>query len=127
MKEQSTYKEILNLGVPSFLETLFTTFASIIDSKMVAALGVNAISAVSVTNQPRLFAFSLFFAVNTVTSSLVARYYGKNDRDGANRVFDHVFKIVAVLSVVLGLLLAVLGIVDDVHARRDHFLQDASG
>ena len=82
MEQKGIYKEILNLGIPSFLEALFNTFASIIDSKMVAVMGVSAISAVSVTNQPRLFAFSIFFALNTVTSSLIAKYYGKKDRDG---------------------------------------------
>ena len=60
MDTQSLNKEILNIGVPAFLETLFTTFAAIIDSKMVAVMGVSAISAVSVTNQPRLFIFSIF-------------------------------------------------------------------
>ena len=70
---------------------------------MVSELGVTAISAVSVTNQPRLFIFSIFFALNTVTSSLVARYYGKKDRDVANRIFDHVLKLVLILSVVLSI------------------------
>ena len=56
--KKSLTKEILKIGVPSFLETLFTTFVSVIDSKMVSALGVTAISAVSVTNQPRLFVYS---------------------------------------------------------------------
>ena len=70
--EKRLNREILKIGIPSFLETLFTTFASIIDSKMVSAMGVSAISAVSVTNQPRLFIFSLFFALNTVTTSLIA-------------------------------------------------------
>lgn len=93
-------RDILNIGIPSFLETLFTTFASIIDSKMVSTLGVTAISAVSVTNQPRLFIFSVFFALNTVTSSLVAKYVGKQDRDAANRVLDHVLKLVAILSLI---------------------------
>ena len=85
-------REILTIGVPSFMETLFTTFASVIDSKMVSAMGTSAISAVSVTNQPRLFIFSLFFALNTVITSLVAKYNGANDQESANRVFDHVIK-----------------------------------
>ena len=96
--------EIYDVGVPSFLETLFTTFASIIDSKMVSSMGVAAISAISVTNQPRLFTFSLFFALNTVTSSLVARYLGQHDRDGANRTLDAVLKLVTILSVILSIL-----------------------
>ena len=57
------YREIRKVGVPSFLETLFATFVAIIDSKMVSVLGVTAISAVSVTNQPRLFFYSIFFAL----------------------------------------------------------------
>ena len=106
--EKSLNKEILTIGVPSFLESLFTTFASIIDSKMVSAMGVSAISAVSVTNQPRLFVFSIFFALNTVTTSLIARYHGKNDREAANRVFDHAMKLVLLMSVVLGIMAVAL-------------------
>ena len=108
MEQKGVYKEILNLGIPSFLEALFNTFASIIDSKMVAVMGVSAISAVSVTNQPRLFAFSIFFAIYTVTSSLIAKYYGRKDRDGANMIFDHVLKIVTILSIVMSILLVIL-------------------
>lgn len=107
-EQKGCYQEILKIGVPSFLETLFTTFASIIDSKMVSAMGVTAISAVSVTNQPRLFVFSIFFALNTVTTSLVAKYHGRNDQETANRIFDHVLKLILILSVVLGALAAVL-------------------
>ena len=77
---QNLHKEIIKISVPSFLETLFNTFTGIIDSKMVSALGVSAISAVSVTNQPKLFIFSIFFALQTVTTSLVAKYYGKDDQ-----------------------------------------------
>ena len=40
-------KDILKIGVPSFLEVLFTTFSNIIDSKMVSTMGLTAISAVS--------------------------------------------------------------------------------
>jgi len=97
-------RNIYKVGVPSFLETLFTTFASIIDSKMVSALGTSAISAVAVTNQPRLFVFSVFFALNTVASSLSAKYYGKGDREAANRVLDHVLKLVVILSVIFSIL-----------------------
>lgn len=97
--DKNTLKEILEIGVPSFLETLFSTFANIIDSKMVSAMGVAAISAVSVTNPPRLFIFSVFFALNTVVTSLVAKSLGENDRDKANRIFDGVMKIVTVLSI----------------------------
>lgn len=75
---------------------------------MVSALGITAISAISVTNQPRLFIFSIFFALNTVTSSLAAKYLGRNDRDQANRTLDAVIKLVIGLSVLLSILSVLL-------------------
>ena len=108
-KPENTYREILKIGVPSFFETLFGTFASILDSKMVSAMGVTAISAVSVTNQPKLFVYSVFFALNTVTTSLIARYHGKDDRDAANMVFDHALKLTLILALILSAMAVVLG------------------
>ena len=105
MEAMSTAKnmnrEILGIGVPAFFETLFNTIATIIDSRMVAVMGVSAISSVAVTNQPRLFVYSVFFALNTVTTSLIAKYHGKGNRDAANRVLDHGLKLVLILSLVL--------------------------
>ena len=102
--DEGLNREILRIGIPSFLETLFTTFASIIDSKMVSAMGVTAISAVSVTNQPRLFVYSIFFAINTVTTSLIAKYHGKADQETANRILDHAVRIILILSIALSVL-----------------------
>lgn len=97
-------KDILNIGIPSFFETLFTAIANMIDSKMVSAMGVTAIAAVSVTNPPRLFILSVFIALNTVITSLVAKCVGEDDQDTANRYFDSVLKIVIVLSIGLSIL-----------------------
>ena len=98
---RSSIKEILTIGIPATLETLFTTFSNIIDSKMVSAMGVTAISAVSVTNPPRLFILSVFLALNTVLTSLVAKYMGKKDQDAANRTFAMILQAVVLLSIVL--------------------------
>lgn len=106
--DRSQKREILKIGIPSFLETLFTTFTAVIDSKMVSAMGVAAISAVSVTNQPRLFVYTIFFAINTVTTSLVAKYHGGEDRISANRIFDHAMKIILILCVLLSALTVLL-------------------
>lgn len=96
-------KEILKIGIPAFLESLFTTCSSIIDSKMVSALGITAISAISVTNQPRLFILCAFFAENAVITAVTARAIGKNDRDESNSILLLSLKFstlaVAVLSI----------------------------
>lgn len=96
--------EIFKFAVPSMMEELFTTFTSIIDSKMVSALGVSYISAISVTNQPKFFILAPFVAINTVFSSLVSFYYGKKDRERINSIFLTALYSVIILSIVLGIL-----------------------
>lgn len=96
--------EIFKFAVPSMLEELFTTFTSIIDSKMVSVLGISYISAISVTFQPKFFLFAPFVAVNAVLSSLVSFYYGKKDRKRANAIFLTALYAVIILSIVLGIL-----------------------
>ena len=102
------YKEIVTIGFPTFLETLFVSFATIIDSRMVATIGISAISAVSVTTQPRLFVYCAFFAFNTVTTSLVAKYYGENSQEEANKILDHGLRITLILGAVLSVVSVLL-------------------
>ncbi|MEE1199131.1 MAG: MATE family efflux transporter [Christensenellales bacterium] len=101
-------KEILRIAIPAVLEALFTTMASIIDSKMVSSLGLTAISAVSVTNQPRLFALCVFFAINVVVTSFTARKIGMRDRDDANRVLISALCVALLLVLILSMLCVVL-------------------
>lgn len=103
-EKRKIYKEITVIALPAILESLIVTFTTIIDSKMVSALGVKTISAVSVTVQPRLLILSIFLAMNIVTSSLVAKYYGKNNQDAANEILKIVLKVVVVLSIILSIL-----------------------
>ena len=74
-------QQICNIAIPAAIETLFTTIAGIIDSKMVSALGLNAIAAISVTNQPKLFILCFFFSINSAISALVAKQMGRKDRE----------------------------------------------
>ena len=69
-------KEIWVIAVPAIVESLFNTFSSIIDSRMISRVGTKAIAAISVTNQPRLFVYCVFFAMNTALSALVAHSVG---------------------------------------------------
>lgn len=103
-----TDREIIRIAVPAAAETLFTTLVGIIDSKMVSALGLNAIAAISVTNQPKLFLLCLFFALNTSLSSLVAKNRGKKDRERANEIAVTAFALAAGAGLLLGLLCVLL-------------------
>lgn len=100
--------EVLKIAIPAVFETLFITFTSIIDSKMISSLGTAAISAIAVTNQPKLFIFCFFFAINTVISTTVATKLGKGDRAEANKCFLMSLFIVLAGSCVFGFLSVVL-------------------
>ena len=102
--DPTTRREIMDLAIPAMFETLCTTLTGMIDSSMVSKLGTDAISAISVTNQPKLFLFCFFFAINTVISSTVANCKGRGDRDGANRFFYTSLFFIVIGSVVISLL-----------------------
>lgn len=103
-EELSIKKDVWRIGIPAIAECLFTTLMSIVDTKMVSALGITAISAVSVTNQPRLFLLSIFFALNIAISATVARYMGAKKQREANELFVSAFWIAAILSIVIGII-----------------------
>ncbi|MEG1012328.1 MAG: MATE family efflux transporter [Ruthenibacterium sp.] len=71
---------------------------------MVSSLGVASISAVSVTNQPRLFILSCFFALFTVMTSLTAKYVGQNDRKSVNRLLLAGILCTTLASIVISVL-----------------------
>lgn len=101
-------QEICSIAIPATIETLFTTMAGIIDSKMVSVLGLNAIAAISVTNQPKLFVLCFFFSINITISALVAKQRGRQDRERANEITLAALGLVVLGAVVLGLLCVLL-------------------
>lgn len=103
-------KEIFKYAIPSTMEELFSTFTTIIDSKMVSALGITYISAVSVTHQPISFIAVPFIAINTILSSLISFYYGKKDREKANSIFLTAIYSIIILSVLIGILACVFAV-----------------
>lgn len=103
-------KEFLRIAFPAVLESLVTVVVATIDTKMIACLGKPAISAVSFTTQPRLIFFSVFFALGTAVSIFVAQACGKGDEEEGNYYFHAILKIAVILSVLLGIILALLAV-----------------
>lgn len=101
-------QQICNIAIPAAIETLFTTIAGIIDSKMVSALGLNAIAAISVTNQPKLFILCFFFSINSAISALVAKQMGRKDREKANEITLTAMSLVVMGAVIMGLFCVLL-------------------
>ncbi len=101
-------KEIWVIAVPAIVESLFNTFSSMIDSRMISRVGTKAIAAISVTNQPRLFVYCIFFAMNTALSALVARAVGAKDQRRANGLLVTAMWLTVAASLALGALCSAL-------------------
>ena len=117
------------------MEQLSLAFAGIIDSQMVSALGISAISAVSVTVQPKLFLMCAFsaragslalsvysvdmnlmsinFALGTGFQAscvaLVGSCYGADDEDGIRDYSSRIVKIGLIVSAVCSLAFVIFG------------------
>ena len=100
--------ELIGIAVPAILENLVSVFITAIDTRMIAPLGKTAVSAVSLTVQPKLLFFSIFYALGTAASIYVSQALGRKDREEANEYFHTVLRICILLSVVLGAGLALL-------------------
>lgn len=98
-KDKQFYKQAIKIAWPSVLESFFIALAGMIDTIMVSALGSYAISAIGLTNQPKFIALTVFIAVNTAISALIARRRGQEDKKGANEVFLTAFTINIILCV----------------------------
>ena len=61
MQTKEKTEEFLKIAIPAVLESLVSVIIATIDTKMIAVLGKQAISAVSFTTQPKLIFFSIFF------------------------------------------------------------------
>jgi len=83
--EKTLRKEVLKLALPATGEQLLSMMVSIVDTMLVGHLGASALAAVSLATQWTFMAVTLFAAVSTGATALVARSVGAGDWDTANR------------------------------------------
>ena len=102
--EKSIRKETFDIAWPSVVESVLVALAGMIDTYMVAGLGKVSVAAIGVTNQPKYFVFTVFFATNVAISSLIARRVGEKKKYEANGVFLTGLYFILGLAVVLSLL-----------------------
>lgn len=97
-------KETFDIAWPSVVESVLVALAGLVDTYMVSGLGKVAVAAIGVTNQPKTFVFTVFFALNVAISALVARRLGENRREDANGLFYTGLILALVLCAVLSIL-----------------------
>ena len=85
--DKAFYKYVFALVVPIMIQQGITSFVNLLDNIMVGALGTEAISAVSISNQILLiFQLAIFGGIGAI-SIYSAQFYGKGDMDGMRYSF----------------------------------------
>ena len=98
---RSRHQQLIKIAAPAILENIVSVMITSIDAKMIAPLGKTAVSAVSLTTQPKLFFLSVFYALGTTTSIFVSQALGKKNQDEANEYFHTVLRMCLISSVIL--------------------------
>jgi MATE family multidrug resistance protein len=108
--EQATIRrDVLRLALPAMGEQLLSMMVGIVDTYLVGHLGAAPLAAVGLANQWVFMANTLFGAVATGSTALIARFIGARDPDQANRVLRQsvlMGALIGILATVLGLSLA---------------------
>ncbi len=94
-RQRDFRSEILRLAWPAIVENLLHTMVGIVDTAMVGRLGAGALAAVGLGNQVNQLGLTVFSALATGSTALVARHVGAGEQDRA--------RAVARQSLVLGL------------------------
>ena len=106
------YKDIVRIAWPSFVELLLTQLASMVDLMMVGSMGgsanpesgVNALSAVGLTTQPKFLLMGAFIAMNTGITALVARNKGIGNKEKANLIVRQGLMLTFLITIVMSVL-----------------------
>lgn len=106
------YKDIVRIAWPSFVELLLTQLASMVDLMMVGSMGgtanpeigVNALSAVGLTTQPKFLLMGAFIAMNTGITALVARNKGIGNKEKANLIVRQGLMLTFFITLVMSIL-----------------------
>ncbi len=91
-------KDLMNLIIPIFIELLLATTIGIADTIMVSSVGEAVVSSVALVDSLNMLLISIFAAVSTGASVVIAQYIGSNDKNTA--------KLVACQALLASILLA---------------------
>ncbi len=103
---KEAYGRVYRLAFPTTVEAVLGGLTGFVDTLMVSAIGIPAVTAVGITGQPRLIILMLFLALNTGVTALIARRKGENDSKKAN----HILMQSLLISFVLAVIMTIIGI-----------------
>ncbi len=101
------YRRVLTIILPILLQSMITSFVSLLDNIMVGQVGTAAMSGVAVGAQLMFNYMLLVFGITAGPGIFCAQYFGAQDHDSLRAAFR--YKLYAALAVAL-LGLVVLGV-----------------
>ncbi len=107
MKE--TYQDLLKIALPAMVENMLQMVMGMVDSYLVAFLGLVALSGVSVASNIMAIYQAIFIALAAAVASLLAQAVGQGDQEGISRAAGEALKLTVLLSGILGLLSILFG------------------
>ena len=99
---------ILKISFPAIVDDLLFAVVGLVDTLMVSKLGSAAITSIGIINQPKLFIFSIFFAMQTCISILVARKVGENNKGEGNEIFLVGLSYATAISIVVSIIFYII-------------------
>ena len=103
------YREILHIALPAMVENLLQFLMGMVDSYLIAFLGLVALSGVSLANNIMAVYQAIFIALGAALSSYLAGSVGKKDNQVLSRKATEGLKLTVLLSLLLGLFSLVWG------------------
>jgi len=105
MSQENLMKAVFVLAWPVIIEMLMHSSVGIADTAMVGRLGAASIAAIGLGNQLVMFIATVFAAVRTGATVLVARLTGAGDTEGARQAARQALLVGTVFGVVLASIL----------------------
>ncbi len=94
------YRNFIRIAWPALMESFLGGLITFIDTVMVSTVGEVAISAVGLTNQPRLLFHALFMSISIAVNAIVARRFGEKNQKSANKCLAMALPITFILGVI---------------------------
>lgn len=101
------YRQLIDIYVPILADTAFIVLMSILNTAMISSSGVAAVSAVSMVDSFNMFIVSLFVALATGGTVLVAQYKGSGNPRMASSTASQVVSVATLFGAVISALLLV--------------------
>ena len=108
LSDHFTYKKLFRFTLPSIIMMVFTSIYGVVDGFFVSNFaGKTAFAAVNLVMPFVMILGGMGFMIGTGGTALVSRVLGEGDKERANRYFSMMIYV----TLILGLILSVLGVV----------------